>query len=108
MKKIFTIFSIFLFLSFCMNTTTTVAQVNPIKKFSEGFYNMNDLGLMENVIYNVQNVSDYNGFLVVFDSDQKIQQAISVEPHSSKHPLKNIRSDDRVVILGKGQLTFPY
>ena len=88
-----------------MNTITTVAQP---KSFKEGFYNMNDLGLMENVIYNVQNISDYNGFLVVFDSDQKIQQAISVEPHSSKHPLKTIRSKDRVVILGKWQLTFPY
>jgi hypothetical protein len=105
MKKFFTIFSIFLFLLFSMNTITTVAQP---KSFAEGFYNINDLGLQESVIYNVQNISDYNGFLVVFDSDQKIQQAISLEPHSSKHPLKTIRYDDRVVILGKGQLTFPY
>lgn len=105
MKKFITIFSIFLFISFNMNTITTVAQP---KTFPEGFYNIKDLDLMENVNYNVQNVSNFNGFIIVFDSDQKIQQAISLEPHSPKHPLKTIRNNDRVVILGQGQLTFPY
>lgn len=88
-----------------MNTITSVAQQ---KAFKEGFYNINDLGLLENVSYNVQNVSDYNGFIIIFDSDQKVQQALSLEPHSIKHPLKTIRSTDRVVILGKGELMFPY
>lgn len=69
---------------------------------------MTDLGLLENVSYNVENVSNYNGFIIVFDSDQKIQQAISLEPHSIKHPLKSIRNTDRVVILGNGELIFPY
>lgn len=105
MKKFITIFSIFLFLSFSMNTVTTAAQP---KSFSEGFYSINDLGLMENVTYNVQNFSNFNGFIVVFDYDQKIQQALSLEPHSIKHPLKTIRNSDRIVILGQGQLTFPY
>jgi len=105
MKKFITIFSIFLFLSFSMNTVTTLAQP---KSFSEGFYSIKDLGLLENVTYNVQNVADYNGFIIVFDSDQKIQQAVSLEPHSSKHPLKAIRNTDRIVILGQGQLSFPY
>jgi len=105
LKKFISIFFIFLFLSLSINTTTTIAQE---KRFKEGFYNITDLGLLENVSYKVQNVSDYNGFLVVFDSDQKIQQAISLEPHSIKHPLKTIRNTDRVVILGKGELTFPY
>lgn len=88
-----------------MNTITTVAQQ---KRFKEGFYSITDLGLLENVSYNVQNISDYNGFLIVFDSDQKIQQAISLGPHSIKHPLKTIRNTDRVVILGQGELIFPY
>lgn len=108
MKKFITIFSIFLFISFSINTTTTVAHVTEEKKFSEGFYSMSDLGLMENVTYNVQNVSKYKGFLVVFDSDQKIQQAISLEANSLKHPLKTIKRTDRVVILGQGELIFPY
>jgi hypothetical protein len=88
-----------------MNTITTSAQQ---KKFKEGFYNITDLELLENVSYNVQNVSDYNGFIIVFDSDQKVQQALSLEPHSIKHPLKAIRNTDRIVIVGKGELIFPY
>ncbi|BCZ47260.1 hypothetical protein psyc5s11_33270 [Clostridium gelidum] len=105
MKKFISILSIFLFLSFNINTTTTMAQE---KRFKEGFYSTTNLGLLENVSYKVQNVSDYNGFIIVFDSDQKIQQAISLEPHSIQHPLKTIRSTDRVIILGKGELIFPY
>lgn len=106
MKKFITIFSLFLFLSFNVSTIVTTAQVAPSKRFKEGFYNITNLGLMENVSYNVQNVSEYKGFLIVFDSDQKIQQAISLEPRSQKHPLKPIRNTDRVVILGQGELIF--
>lgn len=106
MKKFITIFSIFLFLSFNISTIATVAQITQPKRFKEGFYSMTDLGLIENVSYTVHNISNYNGFLVVFDSDQKIQQAISLEPNSQKHPLKTIRNTDRVVILGKGELIF--
>lgn len=105
MKKFNSIFFIFLFLSLSVNSITGFAQQ---KRFKEGFYSITDLELLENVTYNVQNVSDYNGFLIIFDSDQKIQQAISLEPHSIRHPLKTIRNTDRVVILGKGELIFPY
>lgn len=108
MKKFITLLCIFLLLSFNISTIVTVAQVTQLKRFKEGFYSMTDLGLLENVSYNVENVSNYNGFIIVFDSDQKIQQAISLEPHSIKHPLKSIRNTDRVVILGNGELIFPY
>jgi len=103
MKKFIAIFSIFLFLLFSTNTITSMAQP---KEFSEGFYNITNLGLMENVTYTVQNTSNYKAFLIVFDSDQKIQQAISLDPRSGLHPLKSIRNTDRVVILGQGVLKF--
>lgn len=103
MKKFITLLSILLLLSFNVSTVVTVAQPT---MFKEGFYSINNLGLMENVSYRVENISDFNGFLIVFDSDQKIQQAISLEPHSQKYLLKPIRSSDRVVILGQGELTF--
>jgi len=106
MKKLSVIFSIFLFLSFSINTIAATAQVQQPKRFKEGFYSISDLGLMENVSYNVQNVSNFKGFVVVFDSEQKIQQAISLDPNSQKHPLKAIRNSDRVVILGQGELIF--
>lgn len=121
MKKAATIFSISLFLLLSLNTMSAVA-LEPEKilktqetkdnvettqrRFTEGFYNINDLGLMANVTYNVQNVSKYRGFLIVFDSDQKIQQAISLDPYSVQHPLKTMGYDDRIVILGSGELVF--
>lgn len=106
MKKFITIFSILLFLSFSINTITTLTQVTEVKKFGEGFYNINDLGFMENVSYSVQNSSIFNEFLIVFDSDQKVQQAISLEPQSTRYPLKPMEYTDRIVILGRGELTF--
>ncbi|MBE6088671.1 MAG: hypothetical protein E7206_11635 [Clostridium beijerinckii] len=105
MKRFISIFSIFLLLSFTINTAA-VADINQPRTFKEGFYNIRDLGLMENVSYNVQNLSEYRGFMVVFDSEQKIQQAISLDPRSQKFPLKPIRNNDRIVILGQGALTF--
>jgi len=106
MKRFSVVLSIFLLISFSINTVAATAQINQSKRFKEGFYSINDLGLMENVSYNVQNVSNFKGFLVVFDSEQKIQQAISLDPNSQKHPLKAIRNSDRVVILGQGELIF--
>ena len=103
MKKFVSILSIFLFLSFSIGSVTISAQT---KGFEEGFYSLVDLGLMENVSYNVQNISQYKGFIVVFDSDQKIQQAISLDPNSSKYPIKPLKYTDRIVILGSGKLTF--
>lgn len=106
MKKFITILSIFLFLLFSINTITSVAQINKSKLFTEGFYNISNLGLLENVSYSVQNLSEYREFMVVFDSDQKIQQSISLDPRSQKFPLKPIRNSDRIVILGQGAVTF--
>jgi hypothetical protein len=105
LKRFISIFSIFLLLSFTINTAA-VADINQPRTFKEGFYNIRDLGLMENVSYNVQNLSEYRGFMVVFDSEQKIQQDISLDPRSQKFPLKPSRNSDRIVILGQGALTF--
>lgn len=106
MKKLASIFTIVSLLLFSISPISTMAQSIQKKSFPEGFYSMNDLGLMSNVTYSVENTSQYKTFLVVFDSDQKIQQAISLPPNSGKHPLKAIEHDDRVVILGQGQVIF--
>ena len=103
MKKFISIFSIFLLLSFSTNTIKAAAQQ---KTFSEGFYSINDLDTMENVSYNVQNISEFKSFMLVFDNDQKIEQAIRLEPKSQKYALKPFKQGDRIVILGSGQLTF--
>lgn len=106
MRKFIVIFSIFLFILLPLNPTISTAEVNQSAKFSEGFYNIKDIGLMENISYNVQNLSAYKTFFLTIDSDQKIQQLLSLEPHSQKYPLKPIKNGDRIIIIGKGALIF--
>lgn len=56
MKKSLIIISIFLSLSFSANTTITIAQTTS-STASEGFYNIQDLKLLPDVMYNVSNKS---------------------------------------------------
>lgn len=105
MKKFIAIFSIFLILSFSINTITAVAQLDS-STFSEGFYSIDDLKLLPNVSYKAQNVSPNKVFLIVFDSDQKIQQSIRFEPNSPKYNIKPLQFGNRVVIVGQGKLSF--
>ncbi|MFT8352576.1 hypothetical protein [Clostridium saccharoperbutylacetonicum] len=104
MKKLFMFFFIFLFLLFSINTFTAVAQP---KIYSQGFYSMNDLGLLENVSYNVQNTQPYvKGLLIIIDNDQNIQQVIKIQPNSTRNPLIPIKNDYKFIISGSVQLAF--
>ena len=104
MKKFVTIFSIFLFLSFSMNTVTTVAQP---KSFSQGIYNVKNSELLVNTTYNIQNTSPNDkAILMVIDGNQQIQELIRLEPNSPKYYVKPLQYDFLIVIIGKGQLTF--
>ena len=104
MKKFFTIFFVFLVLSFSINTITTVAQP---KIFSEGFYYPKDLNIMENVNPTVQNVSTkFESFMIIFDDKDRIQQAVRLKPNSPKHILLPVKNSYKVTIVGDGELSF--
>ncbi len=104
MKKFIYLFFIFLFLSFIINTITTVAAP---KSFSEGFYYAKDLNIMENVKYSVENISpSYDGYIIIFDDQQRVQQAVLLEPDSQKHILLPIKYNYKVVIVGQGEIIF--
>lgn len=63
MKKSIILFSIFLFISFTINTVNTFAQS---KIYSQGFYTMKDLNLTDNVTYIVENNEPYvDGLLFI-------------------------------------------
>ena len=103
MKKFITIFSIFLFISFSMNTSTFAQP----KSFSEGFYTLKDLHLMANTPYNIENISnDSQSFMIVIDSNQRIQQSMRLEHNSPKYITMPFQYDNRIVIIGNGKLTF--
>lgn len=105
MKKLAIIFSIFLLLTFTINNLTVMADPDP-QAFSEGFYSINDLKLMPNVSYKIKNVSSDKVFMIVFSGDQLIQQSIRLEPNSIEYVLKLMQYDDKIVVIGNGQLLF--
>lgn len=104
MKKFIITFSIFLFVSFNLNVIPITAQ--PPQTVSQGIYRINDLGLLLNVEYTVQNTSPIESFLIIFDSSKRIEQSIRLEGDSIKYVLKPIKEDYSIVIFGDGQLTF--
>lgn len=104
MKKFFTTLFIFLSLLFNINIISTFAQP---KSFSQGFYSLNNLNLMENVNYTVQNISsNYSAYLIIFDDKDRTQESVRLEPSSPKHILLPIKSNYNILIIGKGELTF--
>lgn len=104
MKKFITIFSIFLLLVFNINTINTLAQP---KIFSQGFYTMKDLGLSENVLYNVQNSEPYtDGLLIIIDSNTKVQQVLRIPANSTQNPIIPLKNDYKFIIYNNLRLTF--
>lgn len=104
MKRFVGIFPILLFLLFTINTVRAVAQP---KIYSQGFYTMKDLGLSENISYNLQNNEPYvEGLLIIIDTDQNIQQVIKIQPNSAKNPLIPIKNDYKFIVSGNVKLTF--
>jgi hypothetical protein len=103
MKKFLTIFSVFLFQTFSMNNITALAQTT--SPYSEGLYVLKDLGLIENINYNVQNISPNSEvLLLIYDSQQRLKESVRLMPNSQKHTLLPIAYTDKVIILGNGKL----
>ncbi|ALB47796.1 hypothetical protein [Clostridium beijerinckii] len=104
MKKFIYILSISLLLFFTFNTVTTIAQP---KMYSQGFYNMKDLNLSENVSYKVQNNQPYvEGILIIIDADKKIQQLIRIPANATQIPLAPLKYDYKFIIYNNVLLTF--
>ncbi|NRT70015.1 hypothetical protein [Clostridium beijerinckii] len=104
MKKFIYILSISLLLLFTFNTVAVVAQP---KMYSQGFYNMRDLNLSENVSYKVQNNQPYvEGLLIIIDADRKIQQLIRIPANATQIPIAPLKYDYRFIIYNNVLLTF--
>lgn len=104
MKKRIIIVSIFVFLSLNINYITTIAQ--PVE-YSQGIYTLRDLKLMENITYNVENVSQYGtSSILIVDTNQRILQLIRLEPKSLKYTLIPIKYEYTIIIYGNGKVVF--
>lgn len=101
MKKLTIILSIFLLISLNFNT---VAETK--KTFSEGIYTINDLNLLPNVSYKVENISGGKAFIGILNEDLVLEQSIRFEPKSLQYVLNPMQFGYKIVILGTGNLTF--
>lgn len=108
MRKFILMLSIFMFLSFSLNTSTIMANVQSNKRFSQGFYTMKDLGLSENISYSAQNFStNSKALLIILDENQMIQQLLRIPPSSAKYNLPPLQNTYRFIIYGSdAQIAF--
>jgi hypothetical protein len=102
MRRFTFIFSIFLLLTFSINTISTKAAPT----FSEGIYSIEDLKLLPNVPYKVKNVSGGKAFLSILNGDLVLEQSIRFDSDSLQYILNPMQYDYKIVILGTGQIEF--
>lgn len=106
MKKFFILMFTFVFLFFYTNTLTVMAAT---KTLNEGFYKVDGTFFQENRQYTVQNNSFSNRvFLIVFDSNDVIEQAIRLSPQSPTYSLIPLQLGYKIVIVGNSEINFSY
>lgn len=104
MKKYVLIFSIFLFLSFSINTI--VVSAVHFRTLSQGVYIVKD-NLLADVSYNIENTSSNNkAVIMVIDSNRTLQEYIILDPKVTHYNLKPLHLDDTVVIVGNADINF--
>lgn len=104
MKKFVLIFSIFLLLSFSINTIAISAS--HFRTLSQGVHIVKD-SLLADVSYNVENTSQYNkAVIMIIDSNKALQEYIILEPKATHNNLKPLHYDDTVVIVGNADINF--
>lgn len=80
-----------------------MAQTKVLKK---GFYELNDLNLTPNAAHTIQNnsLNEY-AFIIIFDSNQIVQQLIRLEPKSEAYHLVPILPEYELIVVGNGEVT---
>jgi hypothetical protein len=99
MKKIFVLTLVFICIFFnSFSIKTPAVQGNLIK---EGIYDVSNLGLSLDKIYEIQNTSkDKMAFVILFDDHDEMIQFIKLIPDSSKQRLLPMKAQYRLVIIG--------
>ncbi|ERK32270.1 hypothetical protein [Clostridium intestinale] len=99
MKKVFMLTLVFICILFnSFSIKTPAVQGNLIK---EGIYNVSNLNLDLNKVYEIQNTSkDKDAFVLLFDDHDNILQFIKLMPDSSKQRLLPLKAQYRIIILG--------
>lgn len=103
MKKFTVLLLILICLSFNIIRSIPAFAAIVVK---EGFYTLDDLKLSPNTIYNIQNNSfSDRSYILIFDSNEILQQSVRLNPQSQKFNLVAIEPGYRIIIIGDGEVT---
>jgi hypothetical protein len=104
MKKF--VISIMLFFLLAFNIVNAAPQNRvTANTFKEGVYKLSDFLYSQSNMYNLKNVSSNDAvYLLIFDGNQAIIQSIRLEPNSPYYNSIQISPEDRVAILGNGEV----
>lgn len=106
MKRFVSVFLIFLLLSFNLNMITSFAESEG-KSFTQGLYQVKDIGLAANTSYNIKNVSpSSSSIVIVVDENNLIQELIRLEPNSPNYILKPLNFNSIIIVVGSGTVAF--
>jgi hypothetical protein len=104
MKKIIIIFSVFLFLSFSINTINVNAQTKTLK---QGIYNAKDIGLLIHTPLTVTIDSPNSKAIIeLVDSNQNIQELVRLNSDTPSHTIKPLDYDFSIIIFTPSSVTF--
>lgn len=75
------------------------------KSYSQGIYTQKELNLSPNASHTIQNnSSDKYAFVIIFDTNQIVQQTIQLEPNSEKYQLETLLPEFLLVIIGESEI----
>lgn len=104
MKKFTVLFLMFLLLS--VNWVKVYATPNKATNiFTENLYKPSDLNIVDTNVYSIENISNDKAiYVIVYNENQKILQAIQLGPKSKKYELIPIKPEYRIGVVGGGQM----
>ncbi|AGF57622.1 hypothetical protein [Clostridium saccharoperbutylacetonicum] len=104
MKKFSILLFIFIFFTFTFNINIAFSDT---KSFTQGLYNFTDTGLVTGSSYNIKNSSSTGrAVVIIFDSNQMMQEFIRLEPNSPNYILKPLDYGYIIIIIGGGSVEF--
>lgn len=106
MKRFITIFSIFLCVLLCFDTTNVSAQTQP-KILTQGIYNARDTNLLIGTPINVSITStNSKAIILIIDPTQTIEALVRLNNQIPKQILPPLNYDSLIVIITSGSVTF--
>lgn len=101
MKKF--LYSFLIFLCLFINLNQLVSKAAP-NTFKEGIYKLSDFNPTPENKYFIQNISNQNVYVLVFDENQVGLQTFKLSAKSDKFNLIPLQPNYRVVIVGNGEV----